>query len=458
MQAEAVKLQKTTETTMAKGRRAKVKAPTKFERATKLKERILGLVQELIEKGFGNELKPPPTQIQLAEPVDFDPKTEGSIGKVKEPLGIYIQRVSVADNFSQRQPFDHVQDPIYRRLIRDFIEGAAMPESKLAALSSNADKVASLDSTEDIRFSVIDGLQRLYCFCIAILLVLYGEKLVNDGLVTEDAWKYFSESVSKAVKASGDPKKAMQELLKRPIRYEVFFNINLAGLLHYMVTFNTGQRRMNLPVQLEIMKRPLIQALEKRAQIPVSFDIEKMPGSQKPKDQFAASDLILAAQAFLTNNAQVTAADQAEKFLNEDQPYLDNVGDINDVVVALKRITNDIHAKLGKVYAGDINKRYILSSGGIFLIALAAACGYVRNRNNLKMLEGALDKLESLVDQKAEDPLNLSEFFEVTNMITASRGKTTRRLVNDTFLRFFMGVTAELEWRDSARHITGSIV
>ncbi len=289
------------------------------------------------------------------------------------------------------------------------------------------------------------------------MLVLYGEKLVGDGLITEDAWKYFSEAVSKAAKASGDLKKALQELLKRPIRYEVFFNINLAGLLHYMVTFNTGQRRMSLPIQLEIMQRPLIQALEKRAQIPIAFDIQKMPGSQKPKDRFAASELTLAARAFLTNNAQVTATDEAEKFLNEDQPYLDNVGDINDVVVALKRITNDIQTKLGKVYAGDINKRYILSSGGTFFIALAAACGYVRNRNNLKMLEGALDKLEALLDRKVEDPLNLSEYFEVTNMITASRGKTTRRLVNDTFLRFFMGATTELEWRDSARHITGSI-
>jgi len=32
-----------------------------------------------------------------------------------------------------------------------------------------------------------------------------------------------------------------------------------------------------------------------------------------------------------------------------------------------------------------------------------------------------------------------------------------RRLVNDTFLRFFMGATAELEWLDTARQITGTI-
>jgi hypothetical protein len=39
------------------------------------------------------------------------------------------------DNFYQRQPFDHLKDKIYRHLIRDFINGAAMPEAKIAAVT-----------------------------------------------------------------------------------------------------------------------------------------------------------------------------------------------------------------------------------------------------------------------------------------------------------------------------------
>ena len=35
----------------------------------------------------------------------------------------------------------------------------------------------------------------------------------------------------------------------------------------------------------------------------------------------------------------------------------------------------------------------------------------------------------------------------------APRGKATRRLVYDTFLRFFRGVTTELEWLDTATEI-----
>ena len=72
----------------------------------------------------------------------------------------------------------------------------------------------------------------------------------------------------------------------------------------------------------------------------------------------------------------------------------------------------------------------------------------------MKMLDGALDKLEALLNRPDEDPLHLDEYFNSVSMITASRGKTMRRLVNDTFLRFFMGATAELEWLDTARQIT----
>jgi hypothetical protein len=426
---------------------------TRAERLEKLKARIIGLTDELISGGLGGILKPP-GPIQLAEPPDLDPKTEGHIGKVKEPLAAYLQRVSVQDNFSQRPPFDHVNDSIYRRLIRDFIAGAAMPESKVAALSRTAKdcKLEKLDDA-DARFSLIDGLQRLWCYCTSVLLVFRRDQLVRDGVVPQEAWDYFSETVE----ATGEPMEAIQKLLQRIVRYEVFFNIDLAGLLHYMVTFNTGQRRMSLPVQLEIMQGTLIDQLEKQAKIPVYRDINRIPGTAKPKDQFSAADLVLATQGFITNNAQLTATTEAERFLNEDQAYLDNVGDVTDVVNTLKRLATELHPKIAQVYAADPNKRYILSSGGTFLLGLVAACGYIRNRNNMKSLDGALDKLISQLDKSTDDPLRLEEYSLALSTITTSRGKAIRRLVYDTFIRFFSGASVQLEWMDTVRQITGIV-
>lgn len=423
----------------------------------RVRDKMLGLKDALVADGFGSLLKPPGPIKLIADPVD-DRKTGGMIGHVQESLAAYIQRVSVVDNFSQRPPFEHSVDPIYRRLIRDFINGAVMPESKVAILSKTAEggKAKALDET-DIRYSVVDGLQRLCCYCLAILLVWRRNQLVDDGCITAESWEYFSEVVSKA----SDSRTETEKLLKRVIRYEVFYQITLGGLLHYMVTFNTGQRRMSLPVQLEIMQSPLIDDLESRGKVPVWHGVASLPGQQRPKEQFAASDLVLATRAFISNNPQVTPANEAEqlleteKFSSEDQAYLENVGDIDDVVKTLKRLATRLHPRIMDVYADDINRRYILSGGGIFLIGLAAACGYVRNRNNMKMLDGALDKLEGLMDLATDDPLNLGQYHQALAKITSSRGKTIRRLVYDTFLRFFMGATPQLEWLDTADQIGG---
>lgn len=432
---------------MARGRKVKVKPPTRLERVQLLQARILRLREDLLEAGFGGTM-PEPGAVKFTEKPDEDPLVGGKIGKVKEPLGVYIQRVSIADNFSQRPPFDHAKDSIYRRLIRDFIAGAAMPESKIAGLSrvSSDKKIATLDNPADVQFSVIDGLQRLYCFCIALLLLWKRDQLVRDGVIPPDAWEYFKD----AVEQTGEPKSAVERLLQRPIRYEVFYNIDLAGLLHYMVTFNTGQRRMSLAVQLEIMRRPLVEELKREAKIPVWEDIQKIPGMPKPRDQFAASDLVLATRAFISANAQVTAAEEAEQLL-EDQAFLENVGEINDVIRAFKRLGTELQPEIARVYTDDVNKRYILSNSSLFLMGFSAACGYVRTKKNMKMLDGALDSLLSLLKRPMEDPLNLEGYNQALTQITTSRGKAIRRLVNMTFQRFFLGATTELEWMDAVQ-------
>jgi len=228
---------------MPRGRRPKVTpSPTRTERLEKVRQAIIELPKELADQGFAPQL-PAPGPVKTISAPTLDSKTGGWIGHAEEPLGVLLQRVSVADNFSQRPPFDHANDPIYRRLIRDFIAGAAMPESKIAALAQPNKKAESLDDPE-VYYSIIDGLQRQYCYGLAILVVWRREQNVTDGLLTPDAWEAFSE----VMENHGDTSSAVVNLLSRTMRYEVFYNIDLAGLLHYMVTFNTGQRRMSLPM------------------------------------------------------------------------------------------------------------------------------------------------------------------------------------------------------------------
>ncbi len=440
---------------MPRGRRQKAApAPKKFERQEALKNRIVSLSEELGRAGF-SDLLTPLTPIKPVAPEVVDQKTTASIGHVEETLAVYLQRTSVKDNLSQRPPFDHIADPIYRRLMRDFILGAQMPEVKIAALRDLSVRIKSLDEP-DINYSIIDGLQRSWCYSTTVLLALQREKLVTDRCITVEAWAYFRPFIE----TLGDVEAATRTLLGRTIRYEIYYNIDLEGLLHYMVTYNTAQRRMSLQVQLEIMRKPLIDEIEAAAKIKVfrdTIDIEATGKTQKPKDQFAASDIAVAAEAFITNNAQASQKEIAEDLLEKDSGYLAagvDVGDIADVVNMLKRVAQDIHPLMLLVYADEPGKKFYFSGGGTFLTGFTAACGYVRNRNNMIMLDAALEKLITLLKQPSEDPLGLDEYQELIKNITSSRGKMLRRLVYDTFLRFFLGTTTRLEWTDAYRSLS----
>jgi len=440
---------------MPRGRRQKaVAAPKKFERQEALKNRIVGLSEELGRAGFDDlltELSP----IKPIAPEVVDQKKDARIAHVEETLAVYLQRTSIKDNLSQRPPFDHIADPIYRRLMRDFIQGAQMPEVKIAALRDLSGRIKSLDEP-GINYSIIDGLQRSWCYSTTVLIALHRERLVTDRCITLEAWDYFRPFIEKL----GDADTAVRTLLGRTIRYEVYYNIDLEGLLHFMVTFNTAQRRMSLQVQLEIMRRPLIDEIEAAANIHVfrdTIDIEATGKTQKPKDLFAASDIAVAAEAFITNNAQASQKEIAEELLEKESGYMAtgvDVGDIADVVNMLKRVAQDIHPLMLLVYANEPGKKFYFSGGGTFLTGFTAACGYVRNRNNMKMLDGALEKLITLLKQPVEDPLCLEEYQELIKNIKSSRGKMLRRLVYDTFLRFFLGTTTRLEWTDAYRSLS----
>lgn len=440
---------------MARGRRPKaIPPPKKFERQEALKNRIVGLSEELAANGF-NDLLTPLVPIRPVAAEVIDQKTTARIAHVEEPLAVYLQRTSIKDNLSQRPPFDHIADPIYRRLMRDFIQGAQMPEVKIAALRDLSGRIKSLDEN-DINYSIIDGLQRSWCYSTTVLLALHREQLVAERCITVEAWDYFRPFIEKL----GDAQSAARTLLSSTIRYEIYYNIDLEGLLHYMVTFNTAQRRMSLQVQLEIMRKPLIDEIESAAKIKVfrdTQDIEATGKIQKPKEQFAASDIAVAAEAFITNNAQASQREIAEDLLEKDSGYTAtgvDVGDIADVVDMLKRVAQDIHPLMLLVYRDEPGKKFYFSGGGTFLTGFAAACGYVRNRNNMKMLEGALEKLIALLRQQSEDPLALGEYQELIKNITSSRGKMMRRLVYDTYLRFFLGTTTRLEWTDAFRSLS----
>jgi hypothetical protein len=432
---------------MPAGRKARVRRSGRLERLLTLRDRLVHVVDELRAAGVVlPELKP----IELTEPAaDVDPKTKAMIGKVKESIGEYIQRASIVENQSQRPGFDHLAEPVYRRLMWDLTyHNALLPEAKVAVLSASDSRPVTSLNEDDVKYSVIDGLQRLNCILLSILLLLRGEELLDMGLITPDAWDYFRAAVEELHAKHGSPKAAVEHLLKQPIRYEVFFNINLSTLVSYMVTFNTAQKRMSLQHQLEIMQQPLVRRLHTR--IDVFDDLKKLPGMTKPKNQFAASDLLLGVQAFVTADPQVSAEEEAERLLESDDfTSIDNLGDVDELFDVFLRICTDIQRQIVSVYESDPSRAYLLSHSKIFLIGMCAACGHVRNTKGIKELHKAIDTLVNKLKAPTEDPLNLDAYTTATESISSSRGKTLRNLVYATFKQFFYGSTPDLDWKDS---------
>jgi len=185
-------------------------------------------------------------------------------------------------------------------------------------------------------------------------------------------------------------------------------------------------------------------------------DIEAQGKTQKNKEQFAASDLAVAAEAFITNNPQAPQKELAEEFLEKDTAYAGavDVGDIADVITMLKRVATEIHPAMLKVYAADAGKKFYFSSGGTFMGGFAAACGHIRNKGDNTKLQKAIEKLVALLAIPEDDPFSLGEYQDAIKDIHSSRGKMMRRLVYDTFLRFFNGTTERLEWTDAVRSLS----
>ena len=78
----------------------------------------------------------------------------------------------------------------------------------------------------------------------------------------------------------------------------------------------------------------------------------------------------------------------------------------------------------------------------------------MRQSVSMTALRGSFEKLDRVLGSGNDDPLNLESYQRVLLNIKSSRGKAMRRLVYDTFLRFFNGTTMDLDWADAARQMS----
>jgi len=220
---------------MPRGRPPKLRHLEEVERQEALKNRIVGLSEELAANGF-NDLLIPLVPIKPVRRKSWTKKRQPESPRGRKLLAVYLQRLPSRPNLSQRPPFDHIADPIYRRLMRDSSR-APNAEVKIAALRDLSGRIKSLDEKRhqlqhQSTACSVPGAIPPPCFCTAS-----GKAGLPTGCITVEAWDYFGRLSRSWRPSNRRPDPACQN---DPLRD--FITIDLEGLLHYMVTFNTAQR------------------------------------------------------------------------------------------------------------------------------------------------------------------------------------------------------------------------
>src|SRR5207249_363299 len=207
-----------------------------------------------------------------------DAKTGAMVINALAPVAFLLTKFSGLAHWFQRKTFHHTRDSIYQRLIVAILRGYYVPPLRVAAMADNG--VAD-DPHFAVDWTLIDGLQRTTCYIIAVLMAALGDRLVEMGCVDKRIW----EETFKEPAAACD----INELLDRQQQMEVFYKINLPGVLHFMLLLNAAQRQMNAKIQLELMNIPMIKMLEQEG-IKLLKEQEKAADNKMERSIFKGSN------------------------------------------------------------------------------------------------------------------------------------------------------------------------
>jgi hypothetical protein len=362
-----------------------------------------------------------------------DSKTGAMVVNALASVVFLLTRFSGLSHWFQRKTFHHTRDPIYQRLIVAILKGYYVPPLRVAAV---ADKGVVDDPNFAPDWTLIDGLQRTTCYIIAVLMAALGEELIELGCIDEKIWnETFQEHATDC---------DINELLARQQQLEVFYKIDLAGVLHFMLLLNGAQRQMNAKIQLELMNIPLIKMLEQEG-IQLVKEQEKAADHKLEKAMFKGSNLIVAVQGYMQKNPQVMTTGEKESFLSEEGEYLSPVEDMNDVISVLKIVTGPLHKAVL-----TLSDSTVLTEGEVFTTALMAAAAKFADMTNFDQLLAALKRLVTDVEN-GKDPLALDTYWEVYGGIKSGKGRKIRSIICTAFLEYFRGNCKQLEWAENAK-------
>lgn len=342
---------------------------------------------------------------------------------------------------------------VYKRLIHDLLEGTIIPPISLF-IKENSKLFEEIKNENDIKtieaminntikpgdLSILDGLQRTYCIMEII------QKYKED---------YERNNISQL-----------------RLRAELWYNINSTAILYKMLVLNTGQVKMSMKHQIEILNIPLRDSIieyAKEMDKDISFSTYKNPKETDKVYKYKLSDIVEGFTAFITRNPFVDKTNEVVKELErmkfiEEHPSMQSILDnkelkeFSEILVSLdERIynkyadglidsENEDGSKLKWTSRNDIMRSAPVLSGIFagFGTAFKKETVYTNRKNKF---------FETLTNQNQTDPLALS----IASKILEDKRKRSKKFGDDTRKFFFEGFKEYLNSEEDFKNIWPNI-
>ncbi len=377
-----------------------------------------------------------------------DKKVMGKCLLIDISIGDYVELIqNNLENLPiQRGKVISSKSDVYKRLQEDLKDNTIMPPLSLVASKKLSDTIKDVEDTKRIEniindkvnkasLSILDGLQRTYC----ILNVIDGLK---------------------------DKPKKMKQFKNSRIRAELWYSIKTNALLYKILVLNTGQFKMSMRHQLEILYMPLKEVIsnvaKERGIEDMKFstykELSRSKESYKPY-MYSFANIVEALTAFNTRdpivdktNIVVTELERM-RFIEEHSDTSKLCSD--DDIEQFSNLLFSLDEKLWKKYEkrktkiDDFGAEKLLEwtsrndfmNSAPFLSGFFASCGNSRNKNN-ENYENRKNKFFRIFDENTKDPLKLrilSDILEDEKGRSKKFGVTLRNFFFHGFNEFFNG-------------------
>lgn len=356
-------------------------------------------------------------------------------------IGRYIQLVesNLEDMDIQRGKILSRKRDVYRRLMEDLKEETIIPPISLVlrGKSKVQNEIKSITELQDIEkrlnegiengdLSILDGLQRTYC----ILNVL-------------------------------DDLKDKELFLSARIRAELWYDITYTAILYKMLVLNTGQVKMSMRHQIEILNillREKISTIASEKRISMIFSTYKNPLPVDNVYEYKFSDIAEAFTSFITKDPIVDKTNvvvqelermkfieehsTSEKLLNEEE-----IKEFTEILITLDKALWDKYKQPiesedetgEKTKLPWTSRKEIMNSAPV-LSGIFASFGKVFNdRDKYNRRKKVFFQI---LQKDEDDPLKLkimSEILQDEKKRSTKFGETTRNFFFNALREFFNG-------------------